>query len=117
MFDQGWESIEQDVIPYRPTSWSTVQREESPSHSEGQGRVSPFHGGAGLLEKLKALTGKWDFHGLSSPVGAIRKQLAQREDYLVFAVVFLALCDCDDDTEFLIALAIVFAPTILKLVA
>lgn len=90
---------------YKPTAWNNMDKEEdAPTVLQMPGKVKPDEKrpkqSAGILSEL---LGVFDY---------IRSLIAKNEDLILLVIVLLILADGDDNIELLIALAILFFPSL-----
>lgn len=92
MFDEG-KPVESELWPYRKTSWQPLNGGEHPSQPSVQ-PVTADPPRSPLLHTVRGIVGK-------------------NETIVLIAVLLLMLCDCEDDTELLIAIALLLGPMLL----
>jgi hypothetical protein len=94
---------------YRPTSWNKINKgEDAPAFLPISGKMKPDEKpqkqSAGILSELLGV------------IDYIRKLIVKNEDFILFIIILLILADSDDNIELLIALAILFFPSLSGLI-
>ena len=112
MFDELSRDTELEKAVYKPTAWNKFKDEEPDAlpvseprqelriHKTEEKKDKPV---AGILENVTGF------------VGSIRDIITKNEDWLMLAIILVILADSDDNTELLIALAVLFYPSIMGL--
>ena len=110
MFEAQEFDGESELLPYRKTTWARVKpagegrgipdAEPAEKHQNDRDEQNARH-----MEQKNTL-------GIAV---AIRRFVARNEDVILFAVVLLLLCDCDDDIELVIAAVVLFYPKLADL--
>lgn len=100
LFEERGADEATEFRPYRATTWQRVSENrepEEPTIETFRETVSP--------------SGHF-YNVISDVLKPIRKFVSEHEAWLLIAVVLLLVCDCEDDLELLIAIAILLLPTL-----
>lgn len=110
MFEAQEFAGESELLPYRKTTWARVK-------SGGASDSAPENKPAEACQTGREESDTWrrEQKNTLGIAGAIRRFVARNEDVILFAVVLLLLCDCEDDTELVIAAIVLFYPKLAEL--
>ena len=91
MFEEG-KTGEMEFWPYRKTAWQ------------------PLGGGEGTHPTEPPAVATTENQPRSPLLHTVRGIVGKNETIVLIAVLLLMLCDCEDDTELLIAIALLLGP-------
>ncbi len=111
MFDEVSRTEELEKINYQPTSWNRVETAERASPHIIPMPDMKRKEEESLVEEAAKKSGGL-FSEVLSVVDYIRTMVKKNEEILILAIILLVIADSDDNIELLIALAILFLPSI-----
>ena len=110
MFEAQEFTGESELLPYRKTTWARVKPD-----GEGRGIADAEPAEKDQNDREERNAHHSEQNNTLGIAGAIRRFVARNEDVILFAVVLLLLCDCDDDIELVIAAVVLFYPKLADL--